>query len=463
MKQNEKHLKERTPPGPQGHFLLGNLRDMSDNPLTFLMRNGLSYGDLVHFHIFGRSAYLANHPDFVKHVLQENYHNYDRDTPDYNALKLVIGDGLLTSDGEFWLRQRRLMQPAFHRRRLATFGGLMAEAAQAMLQRWRPLASQSQPLDIANEMMQLTLGIASQVLFSVDISDEASDFGQAFTTVNRYLTEHYFKSPFPVPIQVPTPANREAQAALEVLNQVVTEVITAHREHPQAHDDLLTTLLEARDEETGEGMDDELIRDQVMTLLLAGHETTAVALSWTWYLLSTHPLVAQRLRAELAQTLGGRAPTIDDLANLPYTNMVIKEAMRLYPPAWVVARRAIAEDRLGEYTIPANTYVVMSPYTMHHHPGFWENPEGFDPERFSPERSKDRPSFAYFPFGGGPHLCIGRDMAMQEAPLILATVAQHYRLDLVPGHPVEMEPLITLRPRGGMLMTLHPQPVSQSA
>ena len=216
-------------------------------------------------------------------------------------------------------------------------------------------------------------------------------------------------------------------------------------------------LVFARDEETGQSMSDKQLRDEVMTIFLAGHETTANALGWTWYLLSRHPEVTRRLETELAEVLGGQTPTLDDLSKLNYTSMVIQEAMRLYPPVWIIGRNAVKADQIDGYDIPADSSIMLSPYVTHRHTNFWDNPEGFDPERFNPERAKGRPYFAYFPFGGGPRLCIGNNFALMEAKLVLATVAQRYRLELVPGHPVEPEPLVTLRPKHGLLMTLHPR------
>ena len=443
-----------TPPGPQGVPVLGNLPAMAKDSLGFLMRSALTYGDVVRFRFLSEEMVLVNHPDYIKHVLQDNNHNYNKDTFDYDLLRIVVGNGLLTSDGDFWLRQRRLVQPAFHHERLAAFGALMTDSTQALLDRWQARSDRDQPLDVAHEMMRLTLHIVGRALFSIDIDAEADEFGQAFTTMNKYLTESFYRV-LPIPMSFPTPRNRRAQRALRTLNQVVRRIIVDRRRTGVDKGDLLSMLLAARDEETGEGMDDNQVRDEVMTLLLAGHETTANALSWTWYLLSTHPAVECTLHAELDRVLGGRVPTVRDLPNLPYNRMVIEESMRLYPPAWAINRKAIADDEIGGYTIRAKSMVFMSAYTMHRHPAFWDNPEGFDPERFTPERSEGRPHFAYFPFGGGPRLCIGNNFAMLEAQLLLATIAQRYRLELVSGHVVMPEPLITLRLHNGLPMMIR--------
>lgn len=443
-----------SPPGPRGTLLAGNLRDLRRDPLRFLMTSTLRYGDIVSYRFAFLTGYLLNHPDYIKYVLQDHSQNFNKASFDYKPLKWILGEGLLTSDGTFWLRQRRLVQPAFHRKRIATFGTLITDATAAMLAAWQPFAARGQPLNIAGEMMRLTLRIVGEALFGTDVSDKVDVVGRSFTALSEDIITR-IRSLVIIPPHLPLPRNRRFQAELRALDEVVYAIIDERRRQPEDTGDLLSMLLLARDEETGEQMDNRQLRDEVLTLLLAGHETTANALAWTWYLLSKHPAVARRLQTELVAVLGGRRPTVDDLPNLTYTRMVLEETLRLYPPAWITSRNVLAADTIGGYRIPARTTVFLSPYTMHRHPAFWENPEGFDPERFTSERSAARPRFAYFPFGGGPRMCIGNNFALMEMQLILATVAQHYQLQLVPGHPVEPEPLITLRPRQGILMTLH--------
>lgn len=459
--QKVEHSRGKRIPHAPGNWLVGNLGEFRRNPLDFLVGIAGQYGDIVRFRVMYYSGILLNHPDYIKHVLQDNNRNYNKKNFDYEMLKPVLGEGLLTSDGDFWLRQRRLMQPAFHRKRIAGFGALMVEATGQMLERWEHHARQDgdTPLDVAEEMMRLTLHIVGQALFSQDISQEADTVGESFTYVNQALVDR-IRRPFAPPLSWPTPGNRRFHYQVARLNQVVDEIITgrqvALRHNGQEGEDLLAMLLMARDEDTGEGMSVSQLRDEVMTLLLAGHETTANALSWTWYLLSQHPHVRQRLEAELSQALGGRMPQVEDLPSLPFTRQVIQEALRLYPPAWIISRRTIQADEIGGYPIPANSLVDMSAYVTHRHPRYWPNPEVFDPDRFAPGRAEELPPFAYFPFGGGPRLCIGRDFALLEAQLILASVAQRFRLELLPGHPVEPEPLITLRPMYGLKMILRP-------
>lgn len=444
----------RTPPGPRGNLFLGNMYDLQRRPLQFLQRLARDYGDVTRVRYGVWPLYFVNHPDYIKQVLQEHHRNYNKDVIDYRLLRRFTGNGLLVNDGELWLYQRRLMQPAFHRQRIAAFGTLMTNATLAMLERWNTLAARGEAFDVATEMMGLTLRIVGEALFSTDTGEAGARLGQAFTTVQAYLMKIFYQPLLALPF-VPAPGKRQFLRAQAVLDQAVEAIIQQRRQHPQARGDLLSMLLEARDEETGASMDDRQVHAEVLTLLVAGHETTAVCLGWTWYLLAEHPAVERKLHAELAATLGGRAPTVDDLPNLPYTRMVVEESLRLYPPAWTFSRASIEDDEIGGYSIPKKAMVLVSPYTMHRHPAFWERPEEFDPERFTPERSANRPRFAYCPFGGGPRQCIGNLFALTEAQLILATVAQRYRLRVVPGHPVEPEPLVTLRLKHGLRVTLE--------
>jgi cytochrome P450 len=368
-------------------------------------------------------------------------------------LRRLLGNGLLTSDGAFWHRQRRLMAPMFHRQRVAGFCNLMVESTLEMLASWEVLAHSGEPCDIAAEMARLTLAIVARALFSADVSDDAEAISAALTEVNRQLGEFSVLDMF---WMIPTPRKRRFRAAVAALDRVVNRIIDQRRRASHRAEDLLSMLLEAVDEETNKGMTPRQIRDEVLTLLLAGHETTANALAWTWYLLSQNPAAEQKLQREIADVLGERAPNALDLPRLPYTRMVIEESMRLYPPAWAISRNAIDEDEIGGYRVPRKTNVIICSFVTHRHPAFWDEPERFDPERFSQPRSEARPNFAYLPFGGGPRICIGNGFAMSEAQLVVATVAQRYRLRLAPGHPVELHPLVTLRPRHGMRMTLLP-------
>jgi cytochrome P450 len=444
--------RRKAPPHLRSYSLLGSASEMQRDPLGFLTRTR-QYGYVVGMRFVFSPTYLIYHPDSVKHVLQENHRNYNKDVLTYKLFRQFLGQGLVTNDGDSWLHQRRLIQPAFHRKRLAAYGTLMTDATTTLLERWQARVEGDAPLDVAEEMMRLTLGIVGQALFSVDLSHETSTVGPAVTTLLKLLGDYLF-APFP-PLSIPTPRNRRMLAALREIDQVVESIIARRRQQNVDTGDLLSMLLLARDEETGQGMSDRQVRDEVMTLLNAGHETTANALVWTWYLLSQHPEVERRLYDELDQVLAGNLPTIERLPDLKYTRMVIEESLRLYPPFCVISRKAIADDELGGYHIPANSMILVSPYATQRHPDFWPDPERFDPERFTPEREAARPHYAHFPFAGGPRLCIGSNFAMMEAQLVLATIAQRYQLRLVPGHPVEPQMLVTLRPKYGLPMTIQ--------
>lgn len=446
----------RLAPGPRGHPLFGMTPALRRDSLRACAAAWRRYGDVVRMPLGGPYvAHVLVHPEHVKHVLQERHRDYGR-APWYNGhLKKLLGEGLLTSEGELWRHQRRLMQPAFHHDRIAALAPRMTDATLAMLERWDGVAGSGQPVDVAREMMELTLRIVARTLLGSDVEPEAQAIGRAVTVATRFVVDR-MQSYVDLPAWLPLPAQRRFQAARALLDANVYRIIQARRRTGAHGDDLLSLLLQARDPDSGAGMSDQQLRDEVMTIFLAGHETTALALTWTWYLLSLHPDARRRLQAELAEVLGGRPPTYADLPHLAYTRMVVDEALRLYPPAWSLVRWPAEDDAVGGYTIPAHTPVFLLQYLTHRHPACWDNPEGFDPERFAPERAAGRPPYAYFPFGGGPRQCIGRGFALMEAPLVLATVAQRYRLDLVPSHPVALEPQITLRPRYGMRMYINP-------
>ncbi len=439
-------------PGPRYRTPFGMLAEFRRNPLKFYL-DAAKFGDVVRIHMGLSCFHFVTHPDHIKYVLQDNAQNYGRSTL-MNMLKSALGEGLLTSDGDVWRRQRRLAQPAFHRQRIGDFATIMTESTQTMLERWDTITAREQPLEVLAEMSRLTNLITGRALFSTDMGEEVAAMSaaqQVFLAHFNYRFEHVLAWPE----WMPTPRNLRFRRAMRALDRVAYGIIEQRRKDPSERGDLLSMLMQARDEETGEGMSDTQLRDEVVTFMGAGSETTAVLLAWVWYLLSRHPEVDRKLRAELAAVLAGRTPTMADLPQLQYTRMVIEETLRLYPPAWGMSRSVRAEDEIAGYHIPANSIMVLNAYVTHRDPRFWENPEGFDPERFTPERSANRPRYAYFPFSGGPRQCIGNEFALMEATLVLAMVAQHYRLHLVPGHPVEPYPIFTLRPRYGVLMTLH--------
>lgn len=442
----------RTMPGPLGNPVFGVMRELQHDQLGFYMKLRRQYGDIVRFRVLGPIfAYVLFHPNDIDYVLRRNQQNYHKGIA-HQRFKSLLGEGLLTSDGALWRRERRLAQPAFHRQRIAGFATTMTEATAQMLERWQDYAQSGQAFDIAAEMTRLTLAVVGRTLFSTDVSGEASTVRK-----NLYIAlEHinYELSHFTLPERVPTPGNLRYFRAVRALDTVVHEIIDERRQSGEDRGDLLSMLMLARDEETGESMSDAQLRNEVMTLILAGHETTANTLTWTWYLLAQHPDVEHRLHEELASVLNGRTPTLEDLPRLPYARMILDEALRLYPPAWGMSRKTVNADEIRGYAIPAGAELAVVQYVTHRHPDFWENPEQFDPERFTPERSAGRPHFAYFPFGGGPRLCIGNTFALMEAHLILAMMAQTYSPRLVPNQRVVPEPIITLRPRDGLLVTV---------
>ena len=444
----------KSPPGPGARPPLDDLRTLRDGPHAFLLQIARQYGDIVRYPVGPLAAYLVVHPDGVKHVLQDNAKNYSKDTFQYNLLSSITGRGLLTSDGDFWFRQRRLAQPAFHRQRIAGFAGLMTAYAEAMLARWEGFAARGEPIDVAAEMMHLALQIVGKALFSIEIGSEADELAQSTLVVLDHIVGRA-KTFGMVPQWLPTPGNLRYRKALAVLEAAVGATIAQRRHDPGAASDLLAMLMSARDAESGEGMTDRQLRDEMMTVLIAGHETVASALAWTWYLLATDPAAEAKLHAELTAVLGGRTPQVDDLPHLRYTQAVFEEALRLYPPAWIITRKALADDVILGCRVPANALVVTSPYVTHRQAAVWTDPEAFDPDRFTGERDADRPRFAYYPFGGGPRLCIGDQFAMTEAKLVIATVAQRCRLRPVPDHPIAVEPGVTLRPKHGLLMQIE--------
>jgi len=440
-------------PGPRGNLVLGHVGEIERDPLAFLPRCRAEYGDIVRLRFFVWPGFLLAHPDHVKHVLQDRHTAYDKDNVDWRLMKLVLDQSLLTSDGEVWLKQRRLMQPAFHREQVAGFGRIMTDEADRMLTRWRDRGDDDRPLDVAAEMGRLAMDVVTRALFGTQVDEDAASVGEAVATLNRDFIENGFSLQGLVSLVTGRPA-LGARRSLATLDRIVGKIIADRRagRDDGGEGDLLSMLLSARDEESGEGMDDRQLRNEVLTLFVAGHETTSNALSWAWYLLSDHPEVFERMRAELDDVLGDRLPTIDDVPRLTYTRMVLDEAMRLYPPAWATSRNATEDDEIGGYPVRRGSVVLLSPWVTHRHPEFWDDPQRFDPERFTPERSSGRSRFAYFPFGGGPHLCIGQTFALTEGVLVLAAVAQRCALELKPGHQVVPEPGVTVRPRGGLPM-----------
>ena len=394
----------------------------------------------------GQTIYLLSDPGLIEYILVENNRNFTK-TRILKRNRRLLGEGLLTSEGEFWRRQRRLAQPAFHRKRVAAYGEVMAAFAERSLEAWRD----GQTIDVHEEMMHLTLEIVAKCLFDADVGARATDVARAMKVALEDFSSQ--RRLIRIPKSIPTPHNIRFEMAARRLDEVVGTIIENRRKSEEDWGDLLSMLMLAEDE-SGERMTDKQLRDEVMTLFLAGHETTANALSWTFWLLSLNPQVEHELAEELARVLGGRPPTISDLPDLPYAERIVKESMRLYPPAWVVGREATAECEVGGYQMAAGTTALMSQWVMHRDPRYHEDPQRFDPDRWIAGYEEVLPRFVYFPFGGGSRQCIGASFAMTEARLILATVAQRFEMELAPGQRVEPYPSITLRPKKGIRMTL---------
>jgi cytochrome P450 len=441
-------------PEHRGHWLRGAIHQARTRPLEFYSAVRRQHGPYVRIRaVPGIWWYLVADPDGIEHILQKNARNYRKPDVVVKPIRLLMGNGLFSSEGDFWLRQRRLMQPAFHRQQIAALGRQMSTAATALADEW-DRGEAGRVVDVVPEMMRLTLGIAGMTLFSHDISREADTLGRAYRIVFDYVGRK-MNTWATLPLWVPTRANRELRHAKELLDRVVLEVIEARRRHPPGPGDLLDLLLAARDEESGTGMTDQQLRDEVLTLLTAGHETVAAALSWAWHLLGQNPSVQEALAHEVRGHLCGRTPTIDDLPHLPLTRAVFDETLRLYPPAWGMPREAIHDDTIDGRHLPAKAIITLSQYITHRDPALWDEPERFRPERFFPEACAGRPKFAYFPFGGGPRVCIGNTFALTEGPLILAALAQRFRLEPVPGAEVLTDSTFTLRPKNGVKMILH--------
>lgn len=435
------------PPGPSGFsgpFYLWR------DPLGFFLHLVTQYGDIAYHH--GVPNFIVvNHPDYIKHVLLNTNKTYNKDLFDYKVLKQTLGEGLVTSDNPLWQRQRKLIQPVFHRKAIEGFGRLMGDASIAKANEWQAAIVEERALDISHEMMHLTLEIVGKALFGTEVRDaDAETISKALEVINIMpFSVNGILSTMP---WLPVPSNLRFRAELAKLDEVVFRIIDQRRREGGQHEDLLSMLLHAQHEDTGEGMSDKQLRDEVMTLLLAGYETTANALNWTWYLLAQNPKIEERLYEEVFAALQGQAPSVEDLPRVPYARMVIEESMRILPPVWGIARMALVDDEIGGYKVPARTPVFITPYTMHRHPKFWDNPEKFDPERFSPAQTEKRHPYAYCPFGGGPRICIGNHFAMMEAQIVLCTMIQRFRLELVAGHQVEPEARVTLRPKNGLMM-----------
>ena len=444
-------------PGPRGHFLFGCLRAFRRDQLNFLRDIWRTHGDYIRIPtVPGWDVYFLADPAAIEHVLVKNHKNYRKAEFITGPVRLVAGNGLFSSEGDFWLRQRRLSQPGFLRGAIVRLAAPMTTAVDDLLRTWQA-APDGRTVDIVPEMMRLVLHIAGATLFGADLGANADALGAAQRDIFA-LVRHRMNNPLAAPLWMPTRLNRAYRRGRALLDGVVLRVIESRRRRAPAANDLLDMLLAACDEESGTGMSDQQLRDEVLTLLFAGHDTTTAAVSWAWHLLARHPEVQEALHDEAAGRLASRTPTADDLPHLPLATAVFEEAIRLYPPAPGLARRAVEPDEIQGYPVPAKAILMASQWVTHRHPAYWDEPDRFRPERFLPGRAPDRPKFAYFPFGGGPRVCIGNTFALIEGALILAGLAQRFHFRPADDHEVGIDVTFVLRPKGAVNLVVRKRP-----
>ena len=443
---------DRPIPKASGYPILGILPKLKGDQLRYFVNLVGELGDMIELPLGPNNVLMLNHPHAIEQVMQRNAKNYHKSRY-YGPLKPILGDGIFLAEDEIWLRQRRTAVPSFQGCQLKRMTDIMRQATEEMLEGWQATYKRDEPLDLVPAMTQVTLDIVLRTLLSYRIEASSRDVMSALTVLLQEAERRVWAL-LPLPLSVPTPANRRLKRSLDVLDQLVEGIVQQRQASGERGDDLLQLLIDAQPEMQAAGMPGTLLRDQVLSTILAGHETTANALSWTFILLSKNPDVRRRVEAELAEVLGGRQPDFQDLHALTYTKQVFFEAMRLYPPVWTLSREAMADDEILGRHVAKGTTVMLCSYAVHRRPEYWPNPEGFDPDRFSPEAQESRPRHAYFPFGGGPRKCLGERFAILEALIILASVLQRFRLDLTPGQDVRPEPMITLRPSGSVQMTL---------
>lgn len=424
------------PPEPDSQFDIGSTEDSLERMRELFLR----YGDIYRVYAPGRKSYtyVIHHPDDVKRVLVTNHKNYTKGVG-LDRVKILLGNGIMTSEGDFWRKQRLMMQPMFHRRIITEFAQIIAAANDRFIARWESQAARGESVNVTDDMSELTLDIVLRAVFGTDLDR---------------LTEQSGGNPFAVVTKEPA-RNLQFAYKFRSLGKLVAELMRRRRAGNEEHIDFLAMLMSARDKETGDAMSERELIDEVMTLVVAGHETTASALNWTWYLLALHPEVESRLHAEIAAAPGVAAPSLAQMEALPYAQQVVNEVLRLYPPGWLLSRRTLGADVLAGFEIPAGTDVLLSPYLLHRHPRFWSEPDAFRPERFAPANEAERPRFAYMPFAAGPRHCIGETFALYEMLMHLYKVARHYRLSYLPTEPVELEAQINLRTKNPLYMKLE--------
>jgi cytochrome P450 len=440
-------------PGPRGKPVIGSLPEFRKSMVQALLDGWREYGDVVRFR--GPISLISiAHPDHVQYILRDNASNYRHADFEVKKLQPTFRNGLVTSQGDFWARQRKMMQPTFHRDRVDSFASMMADTTAETLEQWQRLDGKDRVVDMRVEMQRLTLQILTNAVFSSDWADQAEKIINAVTLANEYTNKRLL-SPVDPPEWAPLPAVKEFVAMRKMVDDLVYGLI-ADRRKSGSKDDILSLLMDARDDE-GKGMSDLELHDELISLIFAGHETVSVCLTWTWYHLSKDPGVAQKVRDEVEETIGERQPTLEDVRQMQYIWQVLQEALRMYPPIWVIPRTPLEPDQIDGYRLEPGEMLFISPYVVHRHTGFYDNPESFDPDRISRENTTNWHRYQYIPFGGGPRKCIGHEFAMLEMTIIIAMASQLFQLDLVPGHPVYPKQMVTLRPAHGMPMIVTPR------
>lgn len=443
--------KTKLPPGPKTKIPLGHLFSFRRDSIGFLKKIAAEYGDIVHFTFGPIQVVLLNHPDYIKEVLTTQHHLFVKGRP-LEMAKELLGEGLLTSEGEFHKRQSRLIQPAFHRTMIESYAAAMTACTARHTSGWQD----GMVVDMKDEMTQLSIAIAGKTLFDADTEKDAVEIGEALDIA----TSLFGRIPLPFSewlLKLPIPSTMRFFKAKKRLDDTIYNMINERRRNPKDNGDLLSLLLRSNEEtvDGAGGMSDQQVRDEAMTLFLTAFDTTSTALTWTWYLLSQHPEVEAEMHEEIDRVLNGRLPAMDDIPELKFTRMVLGESMRLYPPSYVIPRQALKDFPVGQYVVPAGAIVLLSPYLIHRDPRFHPDPEKFDPRAWDKHVQGQQSKYEYFPFSRGPRACIGEPFAWMQGSVVLATIAQSWRVKLVPDHPVELLPLINLRPKHGMKMTLH--------
>ena len=441
------------PTPKESHWLFGNAILLRKNPTKVIQKFITENGETVRLTLPFRKVVIVSNPDSLRSILLENNKNY-RKSLAYDMLKLLLGNGLLTSEGDFWKKQRRLIQPAFGKKKLEELTQVMVAETEKSVARLLKMADKNESTDLLAEMNALTLDIISKSMFSSGVEDKAQIVADEITRLNNFAVDK-LNMAFPLPHWIPTPLHQKEKKSLATLDKVIFEIIDNRRKTKEQKDDLLSMLLDVQDEDTGERMSDQQLRDEVMTIFIAGNETSSNALTWTLYLLSQHPEIEKKLVAEIKERFTDKPITTASIMEFHYSKMILEESMRLYPPAWIVGRRPLEDVEIEGYNIPKDTNILMPVFSLHKNPNYWNDPEKFDPERFKPETRNNIDRFVYLPFGGGPRMCIGNHFALLEMQIALTKLYQNFSFELEKGFSVDLDPLITLRPKHGMMMKVR--------